>query len=119
MKLKLLLSLMIVTCLFSCGHSQKDAEMIGQIKKVVHNTPLICPDYSSADISLGVIRNGVGSMSTQDEWLVIIGKEEEDIFRQASETGQLVKVKYDVTRFGGRFFICTPDHFASKVELIK
>lgn len=31
-----------------------------QVKKVEHDTPLICPDQVNVDLSLGVMQNGVG-----------------------------------------------------------
>lgn len=53
------------------GHTSRDNEAVGQVKRVHNNTPLLCPDYKDVDISLGVMRNGVGSMSTQDKWFFI------------------------------------------------
>ena len=110
------LSLMIIV---GCGHTSMDNEMMGQVKKVVGNTPLVCPNYTDADVSLGVIKNGTGSMSTQDAWVVIEDKKLIPIFKQACETGQLVKIKYDVKRFGGNYFVCTPEKFATNIEILK
>lgn len=101
--------------LVSCGYSSVDSELMGQVKKVVNNTPLICPRYASADISLGVMRNGVGSMSTADVWVYVPNPTDIDILKRAAETGELVKVKYDVARV----VICTEDHVVSKVEIVK
>lgn len=110
---------MIVIGLFvaGCGYKQIDGELIGQVKKVIRVTPLLCPEYVSADISLGVLRGGVGSMSTQDVW-VVVDKTHEKIFRNASENGKIVKVKYDVKRFGGNYVVCTPDHFATFIDYV-
>ena len=108
-------AVLLVLFTSSCGYTQRDGEMIGQVKKIVRATPLICPEYLAADVSLGVLRGGVGSMSTQDMWLVV-EKAQEPLFRAASENGKIVKIHYDVTRFGGRFFVCTPDHFATSIE---
>ena len=102
-------------CFLACGYTQRDGELVGQVKKVAHATPLICPDYIEADISLGVLRAGVGSMSTQDVWLVIPDKAMEKIFREANESGALVKVRYDEYRVA----ICSSVHWATSVEIIK
>ena len=106
---------LFVISLVGCGYSQRDGEMIGQVKKVVRNTPLICSEFTSADISLGVIRGGIGSMSTQDVWVTILEKSTEDFLRKASETGQLVKLRYDEKRFD----ICRPEKVVIKVNLVE
>jgi len=105
--------------LTGCGYTQVDGELIGQVKKVNHRTPLICPDYVGVDVSLGVMKNGVGSMSTQDVYLVVASTEQEKVFRAASESGKIVKVHYSVKRFGGNYVVCTPDHFSTGVEYAK
>lgn len=115
MKFKTILMVGCLCLLTACGYSSKGNEMVGQAKKVVHNTPIFCPDYTDVDISLGVLRGGVGSMSTQDVWAVITDKEQAAIFKQAVESGQLVKVEYDMKRFA----FCTAERFVTKVELVK
>lgn len=99
--------------LASCGYSGRDMEMIGQVKRVMHNTPIICSDFDDADISLGVMRGGVGSMSTQDVW-VVVDKEQGKILKDAAASGALVKVTVDVKRFA----FCTEDHFVTNVEVL-
>lgn len=89
--------------------------MIGQVKKIRQNTPIICPDYKSVDITLGILRGGVGSMSTQDVWAVITEREHLAVFLRAAESGQLVKVRYDQARIA----FCTDDIFVISVELVK
>jgi len=80
------------------GHSSTSNELVGQPKKIMHNTPLICPDFYDVDVSLGVMRNGVGSMSAQDKWLYVPTKELADKLKLAVDGGKLVKVTYDVER---------------------
>jgi hypothetical protein len=101
--------------LTGCGYSSMQNETIGQVKKVVKNTPLICPDYVDADVSLGVMRNGVGSMSTEDLWFYVPDEQARQTLAQAAQTGALVKITYDVKRVT----FCVSDHFVSKVELVK
>jgi hypothetical protein len=105
--------LFAVLMLSSCGYSSVKNEMIGQVKKVVSNTPIICPNYTSVDVSLGVMRNGVGSMSTQDVWLTVVREEDVTILKQAAESGKLVKINYDELRFA----FCIDDHVISSVSM--
>lgn len=116
--MKRIVLLVAVISIIGCGYTSKDNEMMGQVKKVLHNTPLICPNYVDADVSLGVMRNGVGSLSTQDTWVVIQDKYMEEVFKEASSTGKLVKITYDTKRFGGNYVVCTPNKFATKIEII-
>lgn len=109
------LILVITLGLCACGYSSRDNEMIGQVKKVVKNTPILCMDYDDADITLGVLRNGTGSMSTQDLWSYVQNEEQLSILKKANETGALVKITYDVKRW----VWCVDDHFITKVELVK
>lgn len=101
--------------LSACGYSSKNSEMVGQVKKVVNNTPLLCPDYYSVDISLGVLRGGVGSMSSEDTWATIQSPESVKVLKQAAESGQLVKATYDMRRF----VFCTEERLITNVEVIK
>lgn len=92
----------------ACGQSSSSNEGVGQVKTVMRKTPLICPDYFEIDISLGVMRNGVGSMSHEDVRLAVDGSQAAMIAlaRDAAEAGQIVKFSYDVQRLS----LCWPDH---------
>lgn len=98
-----------------CGYTSQDNEMIGQVKKVQKNTPLICPDYTSVDVSLGVMRGGVGSMSSEDVWLTVDATDNERKLREANESGKLVKIKFEVWRL----VVCKKDHVVRSVEVIQ
>jgi hypothetical protein len=91
--------LVIAVLLTGCGYSSRDNELIGQVKKVVKFTPIICMDYTAVDISLGILRGGVGSMSTQDVWLYVDDRSMEKTLKEANETGALVKIAYDDARW--------------------
>lgn len=93
----------------------KDSELIGQVKKVINNTPIVCPDYVDADISLGILRNGVGSMSSEDVWVYVPEKNHQDILKQAAESGALVKITYNTRRFT----FCMPSKIITAVIEIK
>ena len=101
--------------LAGCGFSATDSEMIGQVKKVMHNTPLICPEYMDVDLSMGVMRNGVGSMSSEDTWLVVTNSDHLKLLKEANESGQLVKIKYDTYRVT----LCTSEKYVRDVQLVK
>ena len=113
--MKKLIFILIAGLLVSCGYSSRDNELIGQVKKIRHNTPIFCSDYSETDISLGIIRNGVGSMSTQDKWLVVTEKEHLKILKQANDSGAVVKILYDEKRVT----FCTDNDFVIDVEIVK
>lgn len=104
----------MILSLAGCGFSSRNNELTGQVKKVMHNTPLICPDFFDADVSLGVMRNGVGSMSSQDRWLFAPRESDQEIFKKAAESGAIVKVTYDTRRLA----ICTEEEVVTKVEII-
>lgn len=112
--MKKVLVMCILLTMVGCGYASRENEMIGQVKKVVHSTPIICSDYTQADISLGILRNGVGSMSSEDVWIYYSDKEQDKILKLANETGKLVKIKYDTKRFAW----CVPSRIVSSVEII-
>lgn len=106
--------ILVMALVASCGYSSRDNEVVGQVKKIVHETPIFCYDQTNADLSLGVIRNGVGSMSTQDIWVYVSNADHEKILKQANESGKIVKVKYDVARSR----LCSPNYLVTDVELV-
>ena len=89
------LSFMLTGCL---GYGSRGNEMTGQVKKVTHHTPMICPEWTEADISMGVMRSGVGSMSIQDVELKVLNREDISMLEEASKSGRIVTVKYDEAR---------------------
>ena len=91
--------LLAAFCLIGCGYSSVDNELIGQPKKIFHQTPLICPNRSDVDISLGVMRDGVGSMSSQDMFLTVNNPNDLKTLESAIADGKLVKIKYNDYRF--------------------
>lgn len=99
---KLIVAAMLLA---GCGNTSVGNELVGQVKKVHHNTPLVCPDYYTVDVSMGVMRNGTGSMSTQDIELVAEGKELIEFLTKANTSGRIVKVDYSVRRA----VVCWPE----------
>jgi len=100
--------LVIALLATACGNSSVNNEIVGQVKRVINKTPLVCPDYIEADISLGVMRNGIGSMSHEDVMLAVepANKDAIDRLKWAAENGAIVKASYDVRRVSP----CWPDH---------
>lgn len=114
--MKKITSILVLILLSGClGYSSKDNEMSGQVKKVNHNTPLICGNFDDADISLGVMHNGTGSMSTRDEWVYVPNPEDYKILQEAAKTGDIVKITYDQARTT----FCVENITVTHVELVK
>lgn len=113
MKSVFLIALALV--LSSCGYSSRNSELIGQVKNVSNETPLLCHNRVDADISLGIMRNGVGSMSKEDVWLTVPNAADQDLLKRANESGELVKVTYDIARVNW----CWKNVVVSKVEIVK
>jgi hypothetical protein len=106
---------MLSLMLCGCGNSAIDGELIGQAKKVTNVTPLLCPDYVAFDVSLGVMRNGTGSMSTQDVWFTVRPSVDIRLLKEAVDKGALVRVKYDRRRLA----ICTEDNILNAMEVVR
>lgn len=113
-----LISLAVIPLSGCFGQSSYDNETTGQVKKVVANNPIICDRHHSVDISLGVIRNGVGSMSNQDQWYYIDNDDKDvvNVLKKASETGALVKIVYDIDRITP--FCRNQDHHIKSVSIL-
>ena len=97
------------------GNSSVDNEASGQVKRVHLVTPLICNDRTDADISLGVMHNGQGSMSTQDMWLTVGDPALIPVLKQAADSGAIVKFKYNVARMRW----CWNEEEITSVEILK
>lgn len=106
--------LIVALILMGCGYSSRNNESIEQAKKVVNQTPILCNDRVDADISLGVMRGGVGSMSTEDLWLTVPHESDQKLLIEAAAKGKLVKVNYDIKRITW----CWNDHIVTHVETV-
>ncbi len=111
---KTLLFLALAT-LTGCGYTSRDTEAVGQAKRIIRNTPILCSEFVELDLSLGVMRNGVGSMSSQDININLTDKDQIALAQKAVESGALVKVTYDKQRLN----FCTEGRWATKVELVQ
>lgn len=99
----------------ACGYSSQQNDMVGQVKKLISRTPLICPDYTEVDVSMGVLRGGNGSVSKED--LVLFVKNPSDLptLKQAAENADIVKITYNDYRAS----ICTPEEELTSVQITK
>lgn len=113
--MKKIIAVVMLVGLSGCGWSGRDSQMIGQVKKVMHNTPILCDDYMDAEISLGVMQNGTGSMSTEDKWVYVPNQDDYKLLQDADEKGSIVKVTYDTKRIRW----CVEEEMVTKVELVK
>ena len=103
MLMSALASVMLVGCAGGmgdgcCGWSGREITGSGQVKKVQKVTPVFCPDYYQVDISLGVMRKGVGSMSTHDIQLYI-PDDKASVLKDAANRGAIIDFVYDQRRF--------------------
>lgn len=115
MKKLLVLAVMTIALAGCLGNSSSDNTLIAQVKKAKHVTPLLLPDYDSVDLSLGVMRNGVGSMSHEDMLMYVSDKALFKTMQDAADSGALVKVTYDTARF--RFYV--PHPMVTNVTIVK
>lgn len=93
------LCLLVFLMLASCGYSQVNNELIGQPKSIESTTPLICPNQNILHLSLGVMRHGVGSMSTED---VLISIPDDNLalrLQPVVKAGKLINAQTNEARF--------------------
>lgn len=100
--------------LSSCGNVSEDNEMIGQAKKIHNMTPLICSNFVSFDVSLGVMANGTGSISNQDVWLTVDNLGTLETIKRAVEKGSIVRIKY----YSKRIAFCTDTYHLTSIEVL-
>lgn len=116
---KTIIASMLLMTLLSCGYSSVGNEAVGQVKKITKQTPVFCYNRIDVDVSLGVMRNGVGSMSTQDMWLTFESDEDSSeqlkLLKKAAESGSIVKINYDEART--RF--CTESKLLRSIEIVE
>lgn len=97
MKYRLLL--LAATLLSGCGYSHRANELVGQPKSIESTTPLLCPDQHILHMSLGVMRNGSGSMSTQDIAINVPDAQLVPILQSVIEQGKLINAETNEARF--------------------
>lgn len=101
----------LIYCGFTTMYA-RDGELIGQAKKLTMVTPFwssICPAYYALDVSLGVLQNGVGSISPQDVEFTVQDVVDLRAMTDAVARGAIVKVRYDTRRLAA----CTEDYLAT------
>lgn len=94
-----LICLLALTLLAACGYSHRNNELIGQPKAIEATTPLVCPNQNILHLSLGVMRHGVGSMSTQD---ILISIPDDNLalrLQPVVKAGKLINAQTNEARF--------------------
>lgn len=107
---------MWLCCLFLLGcYSSQDNNLVAQPKKIARLSPIVCPNRTEVDLSLGVTKDGVGSMSTEDQWMWVPNESDRDTLQTAIEKHKLVKVYYRVARLA----VCVNQFEATKIEIME
>ena len=106
----------LIYCGFTTMYA-KDGEVIGQAKSITQVTPFwsVCEPYYALDISLGVLQNGVGSISKSDMVFTVRNTADLASMRKAAEHGSLVRVKFDTRRLAA----CTEDYLSTGFEPVQ
>lgn len=116
MNSRTIFSTILITCFtFGCGNSSVDNELVAQPKRMHNETPIICGDRVDVDLSMGFMKDGVGSMSTHDTTMLVGNYKHKEILDEAIQNNKLVKVRYDQRRV----VMCGPDQIITNVEIIK
>ena len=83
----------------SCGYRSLESNELGQAKTVIKTNNLVCPDYYVLHVSLGVMKNGTGSMSNQDtDYSVDPTRVDIEKLRLAVRNGSLIETKFNTRR---------------------
>ena len=96
-------------------YAATDIVSVGQVKTVMNMTPMACNKFVDMSLSLGVMRNGAGSVSTEDVWMNLNTIEQIEIARRSQENGNLVRVTYDYFRFAP----CRNSRNVKKIEILE
>jgi hypothetical protein len=111
--MKKILPILACLALTGClGDSSRDNTLVGQVKRVHYNTPIVCGDWAEVDISLGVMQGGTGSVSIRDLYLWV--PKAEDAKFLENNNGKIVKITYDIQRAT----FCVDNEKVTKVEVI-
>ncbi len=110
-----LVTLGIALLVGGCGYSAIDGDMIGQIKTVGQSNPVVCPGYTAVGISLGILRDGTGSMSTHDVAGWVPDRSLIPALQRAKDTGAVVALTYKEYRAP----ICKPDFEITGLRIVQ
>lgn len=91
--------LLLLITLTGCGYSHVNNDVVGQPKSVESTTPILCPNQHILHLSLGVMRHGVGSMSTQDISINIPDDSLIPSLKAAVEAGKIINAQTNEARF--------------------
>lgn len=109
------LALAMVAALAGCGYSHIGGDTVGQAKGLTRTTNLVCSDYFVFDLSLGVMRNGTGSMSKQDMLFTVAPNVDVVALRDAVKRSAIVKPSFHTRRAA----LCTEDYILTSFEVLE
>jgi hypothetical protein len=89
-KKNLLACFLALVSITGCGYSHRNNELVGQPKSIEQTTPILCPEQNILHMSLGVMRNGVGSMSTEDVMINIPDNSMVPLLKEVVKDGKLI-----------------------------
>lgn len=93
-----LLAFIVSSTLSSCGYLEVGTKGLAQIKRIHKVTPLLCPDYTLIDVSLGVMQNGAGSMSKEDIEMVVTEDQAKQLDTVLSQGKGIIEMTYSRKR---------------------
>lgn len=112
--MKKIILFVFCSLLVACGNVSQNNELVGQPKRLHNVTPILCPNRVDLDISMGFVKDGVGSMSTQDLFLTVPNQADVDLLKKAIEDRRLIKIHYNEARFT----ICSHEEYVTQVEIL-
>jgi hypothetical protein len=115
---KKIAGILAALALCGCGNSSVDGTLTGQVKKITNVTPMFCSPYTAVDVSMGVMRNGTGSMSVQDEWMTIGDRVDNvtiEMLDRAARDGSIIDVTFNTRRLP----FCTEEYILTNAALSK
>jgi hypothetical protein len=106
------------TYLIYCGFNtylSRDGEVVGQAKSITRVTPFwsVCAPYYMLDVSVGVMVNGVGSLSTHDVGFTVADTWDVPAMLEAVQHAKIIRVRYDTRRLAA----CTEDNIATGFDV--
>lgn len=96
---KTIVAVVFAITLSGCGYSHRDNDVVGQPKSVESTTPVFCPDQHILHLSLGVMRHGVGSMSTEDIRINVPDSSLVPRLKSVVESGKIINARTNEARF--------------------
>ncbi len=115
MRIVMLMLPLVLTGCDACGNSSVNNELVGQPKRLHNETPILCENRVDLDVSMGFMKDGVGSVSTADMHLTVPNREDVDRINRAINENKLVKLHYNVARVN----LCWQQEVVTSVDVLE